>query len=302
MLEDSARLDFPDIVHLWNMYSDLLWEPGRHKETCMGYAYEIQDIVRRRGITAFDNSLVDAIRVECRRRGNKNSTINRKLSLLGKLLRKHHRDGHLNRLPDLKKFPERNGRIRFLTRDEEEAIFSALDAIDRHYGNLARFLINTGARVGEATSLRWSDIDGKTATFWETKAHTPRSVPLSRAAMDVLEQERERRAIGPFHAIRYANFRNAWNRARAAAGYSRDLQVVPHILRHTCASRLAQAGVDIKRIQEFLGHKTLAMTLRYAHLAPKHLQVCADVINEINDLSQAARQQRQAGALHECMV
>jgi integrase len=73
-------------------------------------------------------------------------------------------------------------------------------------------------------------------------------------------------------------------------------------LRHTCASRLAQAGVDIKRIQEFLGHKTLAMTLRYAHLTPKHLQVCADVINEINDLSQAARQPRQAGAMHECMV
>jgi integrase len=291
-----------DTVHLWNMYSDLLWEPGRHKETCMAYAHEIQEIVRRRGITAFDNSLVDAIRAECRRRGNKNSTINRKLSLLGKLLRKHHRDGHLNRLPDLKKFPERNGRIRFLTRDEEQSIFSSLDAIDRHYGNLARFLVNTGARVGEATSLRWSDVEGTTATFWETKAQTPRSVPLSRAAIAALEEERDCRPIGPFHAVRYANFRNAWNRARAAAGFSRDPQVVPHILRHTCASRLAQAGVDIKRIQEFLGHKTLAMTLRYAHLAPRHLQVCADVINEINALPQRRRDVNSANAAHAGMA
>jgi integrase len=194
--------DIPDVVHLWNTYSDLLWEPGRHKETCMAYAHEIQDIVRRRGITAFDNSLVDAIRVECRRRGNKNSTINRKLSLLGKLLRKHHRDGHLNRLPDLKKFPERNGRIRFLTRDEEQSIFSALDAIDRHYGNLARFLINTGARVGEATSMRWSDVDGTTATFWESKAHTPRSVPLSRAAIAFLRKSVHAGRSG--HSMQYA--------------------------------------------------------------------------------------------------
>ena len=55
-----------------------------------------------------------------------------------------------------------------------------------------------------------------------------------------------------------------------------DPQVVPHVLRHTCASRLAQSGVDIKRIQEFLGHRTLSMTLRYAHLSPKHLDICAD--------------------------
>ena len=59
---------------------------------------------------------------------------------------------------------------------------------------------------------------------------------------------------------------------------------MPHVLRHTCASRLAQNGVDIKRIQEFLGHRTLAMTMRYAHLAPKHLEVCAEALDEINKL------------------
>lgn len=275
-----------NLIQLWENYSDLLWEPSRHKDTCRAYVAEIQEIITRHKISSFDNRLVDAIRVECRRRGNKNSTINRKLACLSKLLRKHHRDGHLDRLPDLTKFPERNGRIRFLSRDEEAFLFACLDSQDPRYGNLARFLINTGARIGEAIQLRWSDVEGGTATFWETKAHRPRSVPLTAQALAIMDKERGKRPIGPFHDIRYANFLNAWNRAKRRAGLGTDPQVVPHVLRHTCASRLAQAGVDIKRIQEFLGHRTLAMTLRYAHLAPRHLDVCAEALDKLNAMFQ----------------
>ncbi|WP_075995943.1 tyrosine-type recombinase/integrase [Salaquimonas pukyongi] len=271
------------IVSLWNRYGDLLWEPGKHKETNRAYVYEIQAIADRYGIEHFDNSLIDALRAACRKRGNKNSTINRKLACLGKLLRKHHRDGHLDRLPDLSKYPERNGRIRFLSSQEERALFDCLDFFDPHHGNLARFLVNTGARVGEALGLKWSDVDAHNATFWETKANTPRTVPLTRAAIAVLVAERGKRPIGPFADIRYPNFRANWLKAKKRAGLQQDPQIVPHILRHTCASRLAQNGVDIKRIQEFLGHRTLAMTMRYAHLAPKHLQVCAQTLDEINE-------------------
>ena len=270
------------IVSLWHSYGDLLWEPGKHKETNRAYAYEIQKVADRHHIINWDNTLIDALRMECRKRGNRNSTINRKLACLGKLLRKHHRDGHIDRLPDLSKYPERNGRIRFLSYQEEQMLFDCIDCLDPHHGNLARFLVNTGARVGEALGLRWSDVTTGSATFWETKANTPRTVPLTQAAASVLESERGQRPIGPFADIRYPRFRATWLKAKKKAGLAQDPQVVPHILRHTCASRLAQNGVDIKRIQEFLGHRTLAMTMRYAHLAPKHLQVCAEALDEIN--------------------
>ncbi len=274
------------LVNLWDTYSGILWEPGTHKKACKSYVYELQEILDRNRITTIDNNMIDVVVGSLRNKGNRNSTVNRKLAAMSKLLRKHYRAGGIDRLPDFQKLPERNGRIRFLSRDEEMFLFAALDVQDETFGNLGRFLIDTGARIGEAINLRWPDIHEKTATFWETKAHTPRSVPLTNRALQVLENQRSFPA-GPFASVRYPNFRNAWLKARKKVGLSSDPQVVPHILRHTCASRLAQSGVDIKRIQEFLGHRTLAMTLRYAHLAPRHLDVCAEALNKLAPLEAA---------------
>ena len=53
---------------------------------------------------------------------------------------------------------------------------------------------------------------------------------------------------------------------------------LPHVLRHTCASRLVQGGIDIRRVQTWLGHQTLQMTMRYAHLASQDLDSCVPVL------------------------
>lgn len=275
-------------IGLWDLYGDLLWEESQHKSTCLGYAIEISAIMERHRRQRYDNTLIDLLVGEFRARGNRNSTINRKLACLSKLLRKHHRNGLLDRLPDLSKLPEKNGRIRFLTYQEEDHLIGALRAIAEDHADLAVFLVNSGARVGEALKLDWGDITERHCTFWDTKAGVPRTIPLTDSAISVLEARRDRKS-GPFRAIRYANFRNAWLKARKRAAMEGDRDVVPHILRHTCASRLAQAGVDIKRIQEFLGHRTLAMTLRYAHLCPSHLDVCSAALNR-----QQSRQRRRA--------
>jgi integrase len=268
-----------DLVALWQSYGNILWEPSQHKDTCKGYVAELQEIVIRHRVEQLDNQFLDTVVSELRAKGNRNSTINRKMACLSKLLRKHQRNGGIDRLPDFAKLPEKNGRIRFLSRDEEAFLFACLDAQDPDYGALARFLIATGARIGEALSLTWADCEDGHATFWETKANTPRTVPLTIGAIKVLDGQKGKFHSGPFVMVRYANFRNAWLRAKRQCGLNKDMQVVPHVLRHTCASRLAQNGVDIKRIQEFLGHRTLAMTLRYAHLAPRHLDVCAQALN-----------------------
>jgi len=57
-----------------------------------------------------------------------------------------------------------------------------------------------------------------------------------------------------------------------------DEQFIPHCLRHTCASRLVQRGVPIMVVQEWLGHKTIQMTMRYAHLCPTNLEAAVKVL------------------------
>ncbi len=272
-----------NLYALWEQYSDLLWEEGKHKEACRAYVDEIHRYMLSHGHRTYDNRLLDELTAHFRRNGNRNSTINRKFASLSKILRKHYRNGGLSSLPEFRKLPERNARIRFLSHEEEEQLLKQLEVQDSRYAQLSRFLVESGARVGEALQLNWSDIEAGYATFWETKSYRPRTVPLSNRANHVLKRVRVDggRKSGPFHDIAYFRFRNSWNTAKEQTLMRQDRQVVPHVLRHTCASRLAQSGVDIKRIQEFLGHRTLSMTLRYAHLAPKHLDVCAEALNRL---------------------
>ena len=273
-----------NLIELWELYGDLLWDEGKHKEACRSYIDEIYRFMLVSGRAEYDNNLLDDLTIYFRQKGNRNSTINRKFASLSKLLRKHHRNGGLAKLPEFRKLPERNARIRFLTKEEEADLFGRIEDIDHAYAQISRFLVETGARVGEALKLNWGDIEGDYITFWETKSYRPRTIPMTNRAKKVVREQRgmSGRKAGPFHGVAYAKYRNAWNDAKDKTHMRSDRQVVPHVLRHTCASRLAQSGVDIKRIQEFLGHRTLSMTLRYAHLSPKHLDVCAEALNNLH--------------------
>jgi len=75
-----------------------------------------------------------------------------------------------------------------------------------------------------------------------------------------------------------SGFSQKFNRARDHARLSED--VTPHVMRHTCASRLAQSGISVVIIKAWLGHKTIRMTDRYAHLDTSNLLVAKDVLDK----------------------
>ena len=261
------------LADLYAKHSNVLWEDSFHKYCVDGFVREIDSILRSERISRFDQDKLDFVIGELRGRGNSNATINRKLSALSKLLKKAFKMGEIISLPEFQRLKERAGRLRFLDFEEEDRLFSALRSRSEIYANLAVFLVDSGARLGEGIGLQWSDVDAGRVTFWLTKSGKSRTVPLTQRAREAISAQAGRIG-GPFSSVKQYKFRNAWHEAKDEVGLGRDPDVVPHVLRHTCASRLVRGGIDLRRVQMWLGHQTLQMTMRYAHLATDDLDVC----------------------------
>ena len=265
------------LEELYEMHHHILWEDGFHKYCVCGFIRDLDRLLHGQRFVEFPQETLDALIGQLREKGNSNATINRKLAALSKLLKKAHRNGNLLAIPEFHRLREKNGRIRFLEHEEEARLFKAIQHHSEHYYHLSVFLIDTGARLGEAIGLRWNDIANEQVTFWVTKSGRSRTIPLTQRAKDAVLACKGKNG-GPFLAIKQYKYRATWKEAQLKCGMGDDKDVVPHILRHTCASRLVQGGVDMRRIQIWLGHQTLQMTMRYAHLATKDLDVCLSVL------------------------
>ncbi len=265
------------LTALLERYVDILWEPGSHKSNVTAFVNELDEILLGQAFDAFTHEMVDRLIGELRKRGNSNATINRKMAALSKLLRKAFKMGDIHSLPEFRRQKEKAGRIRFLEYEEEDRLFAAIRAKDEQYSALCIFLVDTGARLGEGIGLRWNDLHDDRATFWITKSGKSRTVPLTPRAIEAVKSQAGAKE-GPFASVDQQRFRWVWNAAKSQVGLGSDDDVVPHVLRHTCASRLVRGGIDIRRVQMWLGHQTLQMTMRYAHLASHDLDVCLPIL------------------------
>jgi len=269
------------IGDLFKKYKDVLWDEGRHKYNVTSFLGEIDEILLGARFSTFDQERLDNLIVTLRQRGNSNATINRKMAALSKLLRKAEKMGDLHSLPEYRRQKEGAGRIRFLESDEEARLFTEIRSRSEDAYRLSVFLVDTGCRLGEALGLIWNDVHDGRVTFWITKSGRSRTVPLTRRAIAAAARqpyEIGRPPKGPFCHLTQPQFRAIWNESKAAIGLGEDAQVVPHVLRHTCASRLVQGGIDLRRVQMWLGHQTLQMTMRYSHLATTDLDRCVAVL------------------------
>lgn len=137
--------------------------------------------------------------------------------------------------------------------------------------------LNTGMRRGEIFNLQWRDcqLEGDhprvTIHGHAAKGGRTRHVPLNEAALDTLKKWREQTGgeglvfPSPKSGARFDNIRNSWAKVVKEAGI-KDFRF--HDCRHHFASMLVQSGIDLNVVRELLGHASLTMTLRYAHLAP----------------------------------
>lgn len=265
------------LADLLNKYGDLLWENGSHKYNVTSFIGELDELLLGQKFSTFGQETLDFLVGRLRENGNSNATINRKLAALRKLLRKAYKMGDIYSLPEFRREKERAGRIRYLDDEEEALLFAKIRDRSEDCWRLSVFLVDTGARLGEALKVRWPDLDERRVTFWVTKSGRSRPVPLTSRARDVASQKFGH-SRGPFCHMAPHRYRAVWNDAKTEMGLADDKDLVPHVLRHTCASRLVKGGIDIRRIQMWLGHQTLTMTMRYAHLATFDLDNCVAVL------------------------
>ena len=148
-----------------------------------------------------------------------------------------------------------------------------------HVKPIVLLALNTGMRIGELFNLRWSHVNlsHKTVTVSGdgSKNGQTRYIPLTNEANDVLralaKQNMDATLVfpSPKNGGRLDNINSAWTTVRKLAGLympGEDGHFRFHDLRHTYASNLALAGVDLNHVRELLGHESIDMTLKYAHL------------------------------------
>ena len=183
-----------------------------------------------------------------------------------------------NPMRKIKKLKVDNKRLRYL---EKEEIPRLIDCCPAHLKPIVIVALNTGMRKSEILNLKWHDIDFKRGviSLLKTKNNKPRYIPINKTVENTLiatKKHPESAYVFPGKTGKpYDNFKRSFKTAREKANIENFRF---HDLRHTFASQLVMNGVDLNTVRELLGHSTIDMTLRYAHLSPNHTKRAVDLL------------------------
>jgi len=200
-----------------------------------------------------------------------------------------------NPLKQVKELKENNVReLRYLKTEE---IIRVLDAADLLMQKVIKILLNTGLRRAELVYLQWEDIDfqnklvkvqSKPEYGFHPKSYKPRSIPMNseveKILMDLPQAGKyvfDNGKNQPIHAENW--FLRKFKKITKRAGIK---GACIHTLRHTFASYLVMSGVDLRTVQELLGHSSIQVTERYSHLSPDHRMRAVEILSFETKLKQ----------------
>jgi len=180
---------------------------------------------------------------------------------------------------------EPRGKDRILSEDEEIRLMEAvrLTTKSQHLEPIIITALNTGMRKGEILNLKWSNVDFKTGYILveETKNGEIRRIPMNQKLTATLESGKKT-SKGEYvfsdNGKPYGDVKTGWWSALKKAKIEGFRF---HDLRHTFGSRLGMAGVDIRTIQELMGHKDIKMTMRYSHPTPEHKKNAVKMLDQV---------------------
>ncbi len=267
---------FDELAKIYIRYAKINKKSWRRDVTSLGNILPFFKDMKIKHITPLDIENYKQKRSE----EVKPTTVNRELACMKHMfnLAIKWKKASANPVTEVKFFKENNKRLRFLS---EEEIHRLMECSSPQLKPIVITAITTGMRLNEILTLQWKDIDFDTNLIIldETKGGSSRKIPISDALKEVLfELKNEsvnefvfQNSLGkPYKDVRTA-FRTALNKSGIK-------DVTFHTLRHTFASHLVMSNVNLKTVQELLGHRTIQMTMRYAHLSGKHKQQAVNIL------------------------
>lgn len=232
-------------------------------------------------LTEIGREELDDYALMLERKGDANGTINRKLAVLSKLMTLAHTRGHLAAKPFFPRREEGEGRDYSLSSAEEEALltlFTRWGKLDHWDATVV--LLDTGARCGELWKLRgvMVDMGQNQIVLRQRKGQVTTPVPMTPRVREIMERRRLTYGLDRPFPYTHDWYRYLWDKAKGALGQADKDYWVPHILRHTCATRLVQRGVPVMVVMKWMGHKSLKTTQRYTHLMQDDLHAAMKVL------------------------
>lgn len=277
---ESKDSDNWSLKKAFNQLFEVEWNGQRSQKENI---YKMRQILKYFGETKPIRSIttedVDEWTTSLKNRGDKNTTINRKLAGLRKVLKFSLKRKKIDECPYFTLQSEKeNQRHRWITEDEERYILEYFRDFkgDEEMEGFFIVLVDTGMRRGELLNLTKNDVNftNSMVSIWETKADLPRSIPMTPRVKKVLEEKIKVNSHKLFNkGVHYYRWR--WDKMKEELNLK---DVVVHTLRHTFASRLAQRGGNIYHIQKLLGHRDISNTMIYAHLSPQDLASCIKLL------------------------
>ncbi|MHB1942441.1 MAG: site-specific integrase, partial [Acidiferrobacteraceae bacterium] len=228
----------------------------------------------RLSLAALTSAEIAKYRDERLRRGAAPQTAKHDLSLLSRLFNVAAKEWGIalpagNPVAQVRMPRIANARTRRLVDDEEARLLDAAKTYGGPIPSLIPWAIETAMRRGEIAAMRWEHWDRKARVLLipETKTGTPRRVPLSSRARQILEAL-PRRLDGTVWGLRPDSITRAFDRVCQSAGIE---GLTFHDLRHEATSRLFEKGLNPMEVASITGHKTLQMLKRYTHLRAEDL-------------------------------
>lgn len=276
---EEKKVLFSDFAKDYLNFSKANKRPNSYERDCVSLNRHLIPCFEAKYLFEITAQMIEEYKIE-RLKKVKPASVNRELSCLKHLYTKAIEWGHIknNFIKPVKKLKEPPGRIRYL---EPEEIDSLLENCASHIRPIVITALNTGMRRSEILSLKWSDVDlrNHNLTLSETKNNELRIIPINDPLCETLN------GLPRYFKSDYVFFNKDGDRLKTIrTGFEKAVKRAGienftfHDLRHTFASHLVMAGVDIRTVQQLLGHKEIKMTMRYSHLSPSHL---ADAVHRL---------------------